>query len=95
MEQTREERIKSTALDVGFSLAGIAAVSPHPRVNAVFERWLAAGMHGGMSWLLRHKESRRDAAKLLPGVRSAVCVGLNSRATTMISSRRWLRSSRL
>jgi epoxyqueuosine reductase len=77
LEQTREERIKSTALDVGFSVAGIAAVSPHPRVNAVFDRWLAAGMHGGMSWLLRHKEKRRDAAELLPGIRSAVCVGLN------------------
>jgi len=77
MEQTREERVKATALDVGFSVAGIAAVSPHPRVNEQFDRWLAAGMHGGMSWLLRHKEQRREAAKLLPGVRSAVCVGLN------------------
>jgi epoxyqueuosine reductase len=77
MAPTREERVKSAALDVGFSLVGIAAVTPHHRSNDVFERWLAAGMHGGMSWLSRHGEKRRDASTLLDGARSAVCVGLN------------------
>jgi epoxyqueuosine reductase len=77
LEQAREERVKSAALDVGFSVAGIADVSPHPRSNTVFDRWLAAGMQGGMSWLSRHKEKRHDTTRLFPGARSAVCVGLN------------------
>jgi epoxyqueuosine reductase len=74
---SKEERIKSIALDVGFSVAGIAGVSPHARANEVFDRWLGADMHGGMSWLFRHREKRRDASSLLESARSAVCVGLN------------------
>lgn len=77
MEQTREDRVKSAALEIGFSVAGIADVTPHRRSNEVFDRWLSGGMNAGMSWLRRHEARRRDADSLLPGVRSAVCVGLN------------------
>jgi epoxyqueuosine reductase len=77
MAPSKEERIKAIALDVGFSVAGIAGVSAHARANELFDRWLADGMHGGMSWLLRHRDKRSDASKLLDGARSAVCVCLN------------------
>jgi epoxyqueuosine reductase len=77
MPATREDSVKSMAMDVGLSLVGIADTSPHPRANEVFDNWLASGMHGGMSWLFRHRERRSDATTLLPGARSAVCVGLN------------------
>ena len=72
-----EERVKGIALEIGFSDVGIAGLSPHERSNEAFERWLAAGMQGGMSWLFRHREKRSDASRLLDGARSAVCVGLN------------------
>ncbi len=77
MGPTREDTVKSVALEVGFSLSGIAGVSPHARSNEVFDSWLGAGMHAGMSWLVRHGEKRRDIATLLEGARSAICVGLN------------------
>jgi epoxyqueuosine reductase len=77
MGPTREDTVKSVALDVGFSLSGIADVSSHARTNEVFDNWLGAGMHAGMSWLVRHGEKRRDISMLLDGARSAVCVGLN------------------
>lgn len=74
---TREQRIKAIALDVGFSVVGIADTAPHDSVNQANERWLDRGMHGEMQYLVRHREMRRDVSSLLPGVRSAICVGLN------------------
>jgi epoxyqueuosine reductase len=77
MPPTREATIKSIARDVGFSLCGIAPLDPHPHQNDVFARWLEAGMHGEMGYLLRHRPLREDAGRLLPGARSAICVALN------------------
>jgi len=74
---TREDNIKSLALEVGFSVVGIAGVSPHDQANDVYDAWLAAGMHGGMSYLVRHREQRSNPSSLLDGSRSAICVGLN------------------
>jgi len=77
MGPNKEERIKTIALELGFSVVGIAGVSPHARANDVYDRWLRADMHAGMTWLSRHRQKRRDATSLLAGARSAVCVGLN------------------
>lgn len=74
---TREDTVKAIALDVGFSLVGIAGVAPSARANAVYERWLDAGRHGEMGYLARHREQRSDARNLLPDARSAICVALN------------------
>jgi epoxyqueuosine reductase len=73
----REKRIKLLARQVGFSIVGIAGLEPHEKSNRVYERWLANGMDGEMSYLHRHQEKRRDPRSLLPGARSAICVGLN------------------
>ena len=74
---THAEIVKQLARDVGFSLAGIAALDPDPRSNDTFAAWLDAGMHGDMAYLARHRPLREDATTLLPGARSAVCVALN------------------
>ncbi len=76
-ELTREEIVKNIARDVGFSLSGIAALTPDPRANDAFARWLDAGLNGDMAYLARHRALREDATSLLPGARSAVCVALN------------------
>jgi len=72
-----ETHIKSLALDVGFSLSGIARLGPDPHSDAIFSRWLRDGQHGDMRWLERHRPLREDAGHVLPGARSAICVGLN------------------
>lgn len=77
MSASREETIKRIALDVGFSLVGIAGISPHDRSNRVYQRWLSEGKHAAMGYLERHAAQRRDPGSLLPGARSAVCVALN------------------
>ena len=74
---TAAERIKTQALKLGFEAAGIAAVEPLEASNH-FEAWLAAGMNGGMGYLAgrKHRERRADPARILPGIRSVVCVAL-------------------
>ncbi len=72
-----ETHIKSLALEVGFSLCGIARLDPDPHSDAIFSRWLRDGQHGDMRWLERHRPLREDAGHVLPGARSAICVGLN------------------
>jgi epoxyqueuosine reductase len=77
VELSREEIAKNIARDVGFSLVGIASLTPDVPSNETFARWLGAGMHGDMAYLARHRPLREDATLLLPGARSAVCVALN------------------
>jgi epoxyqueuosine reductase len=74
---TLARRIKARALELGFDAAGIAAIAPGPPI-ARFDAWLAAGRHGDMAWLAteRSRERRADPARILPGVRSVVCVAL-------------------
>jgi epoxyqueuosine reductase len=74
---SREERIKSLAREVGFSLCGIARLDPDPRANDAFAHWIEQGMHGEMAYLERHRPLRENAETLLPGARSAICVALN------------------
>ena len=74
---SREEIVKNIALDVGFSLVGIASVESHAQSNDAYANWIAAGMHGDMTYLERHQPLREDTTSLLPGARSAVCVALN------------------
>jgi epoxyqueuosine reductase len=71
------QRIRAEALALGFEAIGIAAVGPVDAA-AHFEAWLAAGMHGGMTWLAkeRNRARRADPARILPGIASVVCVAL-------------------
>jgi epoxyqueuosine reductase len=71
------ERIKTRALSLGFDAAGIAAVGPL-EAREHYEAWLAAGRHGEMRWIASPsgRERRADIGRLMPGVRSVLCVGL-------------------
>ena len=69
-----ESLIERTALEVGFSLVGIAELSPAPRSESVFERWIRDGMHGEMTYLAEGAEKRRNPVQLLEGAKSVVCV---------------------
>jgi epoxyqueuosine reductase len=43
-----------------------------------YDAWLAAGRHGGMTWLAsaKHRERRHDPGRLVRGIRSVLCVAL-------------------
>lgn len=72
------QQICDTARDLGFDLVGITPARPLPHIKA-YHSWLAQGYHGEMGYMARPErvERREDAAKILPGVRSIICVGLN------------------
>jgi epoxyqueuosine reductase len=63
------------------AIAGAPAPAPPPAGTpgaAHFEAWLAAGRHGEMPWLAtaRNRARRADPARILPGVRSILCVAM-------------------
>jgi epoxyqueuosine reductase len=72
------QRIRNKAHSLGFDLVGITPAFPVPHLDA-YRAWLAQGYHGEMSYMTRpdRVERREDPGKILPGVRSIVCVGLN------------------
>lgn len=69
------EEILAQAESIGFDLCAVTDARPAPR-GAAFLEWLKAGYHGGMQWLERDPPRRIDPARVLPGAKSMVVVGL-------------------
>jgi epoxyqueuosine reductase len=75
-------QLREEAARLGFEAFGVAAVDA-PLRREYFERWLAEGQHGGMTWLERNNDRRLAPARLLteatggPLAHSLVFVGLN------------------
>jgi epoxyqueuosine reductase len=67
--------LRRLAADCGFELAG--ATRPYPVPDAVkYQDWAARGLAGEMRYLTDHRaEIRGDPVRLLPSVRTIVCVG--------------------
>jgi epoxyqueuosine reductase len=74
---TLTEKIKQTAIELGFDLVGVTDASPvsKEQVGRLLG-WLDAGYAGRMTWLHSNLEKRTDPAKLLPGAKSVIVVGL-------------------
>jgi len=72
------QQICNRARDLGFNLVGVAPAHPVPHLDA-YRAWLARGYHGEMAYMARpdRVERRGDPARIVPGVCSIVCVGLN------------------
>jgi epoxyqueuosine reductase len=73
------DHVKRAARALAFDAVGIARAGPDVRLEQDAARWdafTAAGMHGEMGWLARHREARLrlDGEGILPGARSVVCV---------------------
>ena len=71
-----EARIKQAAQEAGFQLCGIASLAAPPARLEALVPWLEKGLHGSMAWMERQAEKRLAPAKILPGARSLICVGL-------------------
>lgn len=71
-------RISERARDLGFDVVGVAPAHPAPCLNA-YHSWISQGYHGEMGYMARSDrvERREDPDRIVPGVRSVVCVGLN------------------
>lgn len=75
-EQLRD-LVLARARALGFHRVAIAAVTP-PRRFQAYRAWLAAGMHGEMTYMAAdaHVQARGDLCQLLAGARTAVVVAL-------------------
>lgn len=62
----------------GFDLFGVTSSEVSPEEHDFFEKWLKKGAAANMEgWLARGAEKRSDPAKILPGVKSVIVVGMN------------------
>jgi epoxyqueuosine reductase len=71
------DKIKQTALEIGFHKVGIVRAAPLKEEENRLRRWLAENFHGAMQWLEREPEKRADPTILFPPARSIVVVALN------------------
>jgi len=69
-------RIKEFAKEVGFDLVGITPADPSPDFD-FFRWWLDQGYAAQMGYLKRGEEKRGNPEKILPGVKSVICCGMN------------------
>lgn len=75
---TTTEHIKRQALALGFQAVGIARVDRREEaLEGRLRSWLARGYHGLMAWMERDPDRRADPARILPGCRSVISLGMN------------------
>jgi epoxyqueuosine reductase len=78
------ERVRARARELGFDAVGFArADQPLGEEHDRYLAFVAAGMHGGMTYVEEHAELRRrlDTEGILSGARSVVCVARSYRRT--------------
>lgn len=75
--QRASSQIKEEACRLGFDACGIAQAAPADTEALFFDRWLAAGAHGGMKYMENHRDLRFDPAGLVEGAQSVISVALN------------------
>lgn len=86
-EKSVKERLLRSLLEAGACAVGVAEAAPVAEVHwLAFERWLEEGMHGGMEYMTRHRELRRDPRLLLEGAKSVVSVAFNYRQPNPVGS---------
>ncbi len=71
------QTIKSKALEIGFTKAGVTSAEPFDEAADRFSAWVAGGAHGLMKWMERDHEKRRDVRNILPDARSILSLALN------------------
>ncbi len=70
-----KDKIKQFAIDTGFDLAGITA----PEINHPerYLEWIGEGYASSMGYMERNIDKRIHPRKLMDGVRSVICLGVN------------------
>jgi epoxyqueuosine reductase len=71
------QRIKSKALELGFSEIGITQAVPLTHEAMHLTEWLGKKYYAGMQWMERDKEKRSDPRLVFPQAKSVVCAAMN------------------
>jgi epoxyqueuosine reductase len=83
MSREAAEAIRAAALEVGFTLAGLAPAA-EPAGSRRLLDWLSRGYHGSMAWMARDPEARLDSQRILPGARTVVAVAVRYRHPALL-----------
>jgi epoxyqueuosine reductase len=77
-KQSLTDAVKEQAHRLGFELAGVTSPDPPGHLD-VYQNWLEAGRHGGMSYLASERARRRrvDPRRILPECKSILVLGAN------------------
>ncbi|MCZ6835689.1 MAG: tRNA epoxyqueuosine(34) reductase QueG, partial [Planctomycetota bacterium] len=59
--------------ELGFALCGVCEAQPTKWPRELWQ-WLEDGKHGEMDYLANHTAQRIDPGKMMPGIRSIICV---------------------
>jgi len=78
------EQISTKATALGFDLVGFTSAAPLEQSGRL-HAWVAQGFAGEMGYMSRNLEKRVDPARVLPGVRSIIVLGLNYYTSPSIS----------
>jgi epoxyqueuosine reductase len=70
-------RVKSKALELGFTSVGIARAGILQEEGDRLRAWLDRGYQASMDWMAQSVAKRSDPGLVLPGVRSVIAVALN------------------
>lgn len=70
------EAVRQRLFALGFDDVRFASTAP-PLAGAPLRDWLGDGMHGEMAWIERTADKRLDPQLVLPGVKSAILLGVN------------------
>ncbi|HYP17484.1 MAG TPA: tRNA epoxyqueuosine(34) reductase QueG, partial [Opitutus sp.] len=70
------ETLRLRLFELGFDDVRFASTAS-PLAGERLPQWLAAGMHGDMSWMERSVEKRLDPDRVLPGVKSIILLGVS------------------
>jgi epoxyqueuosine reductase len=79
------ESVRAAARAARFTLVGFA--EPRPVDEGPLRAWLAAGYAADMAWMGNHLEERLDPAKVLPGIRTVMALGIPYRRPAAERSR--------
>lgn len=72
------DKIKSTALELGFDLVGITDSKPIAKENVqILDEWISNHQYGKMGYMAKNFDKRINPALLLENAKSIICVGLN------------------
>lgn len=69
--------IKEKALNLGFVDCGFSKAEFLSKDADNLDKWLQAGHHAEMLWMVNHLEKRKDPQKLIPGAKTVISVILN------------------
>lgn len=77
VNELTSKEIKRYAAEAGFDLCGITTPEIIPHAAERFNKWLAKGLQGEMSYMEKEPERRIDPSRTLSDVRSIIMLAIN------------------